>query len=210
MTTPKIKILQYMHGGLEYFGWSEKINRSYCERHGYEYVVSRDEPRTDRHITWHKVPAVFGELHHCDYLLFMDADAIFYSHELTVENELIPLMNGKAILMVQDVGCESLRWMPGKPNSGVILMKNNGIVRRFFKYWDGASEIDESTCWKWPPEQLALWNVVMPKFPDMVQVHHEYYMIQGQYGQYIRHYMVMPNHERLEKMKMFCESRKIS
>jgi len=157
----KIKVLQYMYGSHEYFHWSEKINRIYCERHGYEYRIVREEPRTDRHICWQKVPVIASELNDCDYLLFMDADAIFYSHELTIENELIPLMEGKAILMAQDIGCESLRWTPGKPNSGVILMKNGDRVREFFEAWDRASEIDESTRWDWPPDQLALWNVVM-------------------------------------------------
>jgi hypothetical protein len=207
--TPKIKVLQYMHGDQEYFAISEKVNRLYCQSHGHEHVIVRTPPRTDRHITWHKIPVVLSELNDCDYLLFLDADAIFYSHELTIENELIPLMDGKDILMAQDIGCESLRWTPGRPNSGVMLMQNNESVREFFEYWNRASDVDESTRWQWPPEQRALWDIVLPKFPDTVNVHSEYYLIQGRYGQFIRHYMLMDNAERIEKMKAFCQSRNI-
>lgn len=208
-TTTKIKVLQYMHGNQEYFTISEKVNRLYCQRHGHDHVIVRTPPRTDRHICWQKNPVILCELKDCDYLLFLDADAIFYSHELTIEQELIPLMSGKNVLMAQDVGCESLRWTPGRPNSGVMLMKNEASVREFFECCDSASEIDETTRWSWPPEQKALGDIVIPKFPDVIQVHPEYYLIQGRYGQFIRHYMLMPDQERIEKLQTFCKFRNI-
>jgi len=204
-----IKVLQYMHGDVEYFQWSEMINSRYCKQHGYEHIISRETPRNDRHVCWHKVPVILSELHDCDYLLFMDADAHFYSFELTIEQELIPLMAGKPILMAQDIGSENERWTPGKPNSGVMFMKVDDDVRTFFDAWDKSSDIAPSTRWKWPVEQTALWNIVMPKFPGMLQVHPEYYVIQGRYGQYIRHYMLMSDTERTQMMKQFCQSRNI-
>jgi len=200
MTKPKIKIIQYMHGNHAYFPWSEWINRRYCERHGYEYVLRREEPRQDRHICWHKVPMILDELYDCDYLLFLDADAVFYSQELTIENELIPELQGKSILMAQDCGCESLRWNPGLPNSGVILMKNEGRVREFFAEWDSVSEMDEETRWSWPPEQLALWRHILPKFNDL-HVVMDYYILQGRLGQFIRHFCLRPDEERTSAMK---------
>jgi len=205
----KIKVLQSMQGDLEYFAWSEKINRRYCERHGYEYVVSRDEARQDRHVNWQKIPDILHHLNDCDYLLFLDADAHFYSHELKIEEELIPLMAGRKILMAQDIGDESLRWYPGLPNAGVILMKTDERVRKFFELWDRCPELEEDCRWKWPPLQRGLWNVVLPTFPDLVETHSEYYMIQGRYGQYIRHYVFMPNEERTRKLREFCERRNI-
>lgn len=204
---PKIKVLQYMHGTQEYFSISEKINGLYCRRYGHEHVIIRTPPSEDRHITWQKIPTIISELSDCDYLLFVDADAIFYSHELTIDNELIPLMNGKSILMAQDIGCESLRWTPGHPNSGVMLIKNDNYVREFFEFWNSASEIDEKTKWAWPPEQRALWDIVIPKYANLIEVHSEYYLIQGRYGQFIRHYMLMPDDERIEKMKTVCKFR---
>lgn len=198
---PIIKVLQYMYGDFEHFHWSEKINHLYCERHGYEHIISRETPRIDRHVCWHKIPTIMNELHDCDYLLFMDADANFYSHELRIEEELIPLMEHKNILMAQDFTCESERWTPGLPNSGVILMRNSRQTLLFFKTWDEASDIDESTRWNWPPEQLALWSIVLPKFPGMVHVHPDYYMIHGRYGQFIRHFCQESDQDRVAGMQ---------
>ena len=205
----KIKVLQSMFGDLEYFSWSKMINRHYCERHKYEYIVSREIPREDRHVNWQKIADILHHLNDCDYLLFLDADAHFYSHELMIEDELIPLMAGKEILMAQDIADETSRWQPGLPNAGVILMKNSINVHSFFELWDNAPESNEDCRWDWPPIQLGLWHVVLPIFPDLLHVHPEYYMIQGHYGQYIRHYAFIPDEERAELMRTFCERRNI-
>jgi hypothetical protein len=204
-----IRVLQTMHGDLEYFPWSEKINRHYCERHGYEYLIPHGKPRQDRHANWQKIPDILGHLDGCDYLLFLDADAHFYSLELTIEQELIPLMAGRDILMAQDVADETSRWNPGMPNAGVILMKTGANVRNFFETWDQAPEIHGDCRWNWPPIQRGLWHVVLPHFSGLVKSHDEYYMIQGRYGQYIRHYVFMSNEERILKMQTFCRLRQI-
>ena len=191
-----------MHGDNEYFIWSERINRRYCERHGYTYTLRRDTPRTDRHICWHKVPVILDELSGCDYLLFMDADAVFYSHELTLENEMIPELRNKPILMAQDCGSETLRWHPGYPNSGVILMKHEERVREFFAAWDRITEMDADTRWKWPPTQRALWKHIVPRFKDVLHVVPDYYIIQGRLGQFIRHYCLRSDQYRTHAMQI--------
>lgn len=148
---------------------------------------------------------IIDNLGDCDYLLFLDADAVFYSHELKVENELIPEMQGKTVLMAQDCGNESLRWNPGLPNSGVILIKPGPEATNFMNDWNNGSEIDEETRWSWPPEQLALWRHVMPKYENDLRVVADYYIVQGRLGQYIRHYCVSSEEERIAGMKEICK-----
>ena len=198
---PRIKVIQYMFGDKEYFEWSRRINGSYCERHGYDYRVLEDIPRSDRHICWHKVPVILKELHDCEYLLFLDADAVFYSHELTLEEELLPLLDNRSILMAQDCGNESLRWTPGYPNSGVILVKNDGVARQFLTDWNRSSELDADARWNWPLEQLALWHLVLPDYQKEFRTLKDYYRMQGQYGQFIRHYCLCNDNFRVERMK---------
>jgi len=188
MSKPIIKILQYMYGSFAHFAWSERINRRYCEQHGYTYVLRRDTPRKERHVCWHKVPLFLEELRDCDYLLFLDADAVFYSHTLTIEDELIPELRGSPILMTQDCAGESLRWNPGQPSSGVMLAKNTERVKEFFTQWNLVSDMDKGTRWRWPPEQLALWRHIVPKFKGDLRVILDYYLVQGRYGQFIRHF----------------------
>ena len=200
-TKPKIKIIQYMYGTHEYFPWSEWINRRYCEKHGYGYVVRHDEPRPDRHVVWHKIPVILDELRECDYLLFLDADAVFYSQELTVENELFPELHGKPILMAQDCGNESTRWRPGQPNSGVLLVKNDERAKGILSEWNGVTEKDEEARWTWPPTQRALWKHVLPKYKDDLRVVPDYYIVQGRFGQFIRHYCFCSGDYRVNAMK---------
>jgi len=205
MSKPKIKIFQYMHGNFEYFRWSEQINRRYCERHGYDYVVRHDEPRTDRHICWHKIPFAITELQDCDYLLCVDADAVFYSHELTIENELLPKLHDKRILMPADCGSESERWQPEYLCDAVMLMKNDARVRDMLTQWDHTSEIDEETRWVWPPTQLALRRHILPKFRDEIQSVADYYGVHGRWGQFIRHFYLASDESRTRAMKTIVE-----
>ena len=198
---PKIKIVQYAYGSFEYFPWGEWINRRYCERHGYDYVLRREKPRMDRSVCWHKVPVILDELRDCDYLLFLDADAVFYSQELTIENELLPELQAKSILMAADCAGEHHRWNPQQPNSGVILAKNDERSREFLLEWNSVSETDKETRWSWPPEQLALWRHVCPKFKDTLHVVLDYYIMQGHFGQFIRHYCLHSDQDRTNAMK---------
>ena len=191
-----IKILQYMHGDLEYFHWSEKINRLYSSRHGYQYTIVDDPPRKDRHVCWHKIPVILQELNNCEYLLFMDADAVFYSHELTIGDELLSLMDDRLILMAQDCGAETRRWHPGLPNTGVILIKNHEVSRKIFEEWDKVTDTDKTTCWEWPPDQLGLWRHILPKYINDIKVVMDYYLVQGHLGQYIRHLSITDNSVR--------------
>ena len=205
----RIKIIQYMHGDLPYFPLSERINRRYCEMHGYQYVVRRDPPRKDRHINWHKVPMILDEISHCDYMIYVDADAFFYGDGFTVENHLLPRMGNHEIMMAADITHEGWRWNPDKPNAGVIVMKTTPEVLRFMEYWNASSEIAVNLRWEWPLEQRALWECVLPMFPDFLRVEPDYYLFQGHYGLFIRHLMITPNEERVRQMKDFCRLRGI-
>ncbi|MCL2120492.1 MAG: hypothetical protein FWH27_18925 [Planctomycetaceae bacterium] len=207
----KIKIVQVMYGKCNYFAWSEKINRLYCDRHGYEYVVSRETPRKDRHGNWHKVPVVLSELNHCDYLLYVDADAIFYGHEFKIEEELLPVFeDSKLLLMNQDIGCENARWNPGLPSAGVFLARTCPATSEIMEVWDEASNADESARWDWPLEQKAFWNVVLPKFRERAQILDDYYLLQGRYGMYIRHFFQSSDKDREAAMRQFCARRGIA
>ncbi len=206
---PKIRVIQYMYGSFEYFRWSKTINSAYCVRHGYEYHIDATPPREDRHVVWQKIDTMLRYLDRCDYLLFLDADAVFYGHEWRIEEHLFPLMDDRDILMAQDITFEKSRWTPGYPNAGVVLVKSNRDTRMFMEMWRNIPDIDPSLRNLWPPMQLALWRYLMPAFPNMVKVLDEYYLMNGALGQYIRHYMIHSDKERTEAMKRYCDERQI-
>jgi hypothetical protein len=110
-----------MYGDFKYFEESRKINSAYCLAHGYDYVVDTSPSQPHRKANWEKLSAIIKRLPEYDYLLYMDADAVFYSHDLTIEDELIPLFGGEDIAMAGDCRDELQRYNPNKPNSGVEI-----------------------------------------------------------------------------------------
>ena len=99
-----IKVVQWGHFKEErpcYFDQVALINSQYCSGHGYKFVWREDESREDRSPYWHKVQILSEELEKqdCDYLLWTDTDAFVYSRELKVEEELVPLLGDKELLL---------------------------------------------------------------------------------------------------------------
>jgi hypothetical protein len=198
-----------MYGDHEYFQWSSLINADYCKLYKYKYEIDRSEPSTDRHLVWQKTTTMLRYIDDCDYLLFIDADAIFYGREWSIEERLLPLMEGHDLLMAQDITYERSRWTPGHANAGVIFMKQSANTHHFLEMWNKMPDIDKTLRNIWPPMQMALWRYMMPTFPNMVKVHNEYYLLNGALGQYIRHYMVHSNEARTNAMRIYCEQRQI-
>ena len=96
---PTIRIVQYHWGEQRSYGVNRRINEAYCRRHGHELIVKTFMPREDRAVRWSKLPAMREELHDCDFLLYLDADAFLDSHERRIEEELLPLLGDKHIMM---------------------------------------------------------------------------------------------------------------
>jgi len=115
---PVIKIVQYHWGEQNRsYAVNQQINAMYCRRHGYEHIVKTFIPRDDRTHRWSKIPSMREELHDCDFLLYLDADAFFYSQELRIEDELIPFLEDKHIMMSANCVHEGLRHQLDRPNS---------------------------------------------------------------------------------------------
>jgi hypothetical protein len=201
MPPEKIRVLTYMYGNLSYFDESRKINSAYCLSHGYDYVVDTASPRMDRKVNWAKLPAIIRHLTDCDYLLYMDADAVFNAHELTIEDEILSVLHSEEIAMAVDVGSELLRWHPNRPNSGVIFMKNTPTVHKFLDCWDKSTDTHPEWCFSHPADEKGLWHDAMVQYPVLVRTVKDYYLFNGIYGQYIRHFMAMPSDKRLYEMQ---------
>lgn len=80
----------------------------------------------------------------------------------------------------------------------------------FLKYWDQSSDIDKEFRWKWPPEQRALWNAVLPVYHDRIKLLQDYYLLNGVYGHFIRHYFLSSDKIRTEAMNNIYIRRGIS
>jgi hypothetical protein len=197
----RIKVVSFMSGNVPYFEHSEQIHRVYCRRHGYEYVADKGPVRTDRSVMWHKIPLILRELKDCDYLLFVDADAVFYSHELKIEDELIPLIKGKAMLMGADCLDEAHRPNPTLPNTGVILVRNCQRAREILEQWDTVTDTDTNLRHAHPPTQRALWGYVLPRYRQDIEVVMDYYLVQGRKSHFIRHFAYWEDGRNFTELK---------
>jgi hypothetical protein len=207
---PVIKVVQYQWGKENHsYAVNQKINEAYCRRHGYEYVVKTFVPRDDRSPHWAKIPAMREELHDCDFLLFMDADAFFYSHELTIDNELVPLLENKQIMMSADDASEGIRHQLDKPNSGVILVRNSEKTAEFLRAWDETSERPglEEFRFNLFREKETCFRTVWQEYADDVKLLKDYYLMNGFHGMFIRHLMDMKDEERRTIQEEFLKSR---
>ena len=111
---------------------ASRVNRAYCERHGYEWLCRVQPPSTRhplRHPTWDKVSLLIellsslldGTSASCDagttHLLWIDGDAVVLRHERRVE-EILALAPPTAELVVgEDVTQCCL------VNAGVLLVR---------------------------------------------------------------------------------------
>ena len=209
--TPEIKVVQY-HWGEHNRSYQScrKINDMYCHRHWYEYVVKTFPPRDDRACRWSKIPAIREELHDCDFLLYLDADTFFYSHELRIEQELIPLLNDKKIMMCADCANEEGRIQPNKPNTVVIFVRNTPKSTEIFRIWDETNEHPgmEELCFHDSGEQETCCQTVWQEYAEDVQLLKDYYLMSGIYGMFVRHLTGMKDDDRLECLTKFMEIRR--
>lgn len=209
-TKQKIKVVQYMWGAQNLsYDLDRKINKAYCERHGYVHIVRTHSPRTDRSVHWEKIPTMRHELCDCDYLLFLDADAFFYSHELRIEDELLPQLEDKQIMMAADYACEEMRHQPNKPNSGTILVRNSETTAEMLKVWDESSERPELEELRFHSfhEQDACYRTIWQEYAEDVKLLKEYYLMNGYKGIFIRHLMATSDEERSSIVRKFMDDR---
>jgi len=209
--TPNIKVVQYHWGDHNHsYLINSQINATYCYRHEYDYVVKTFVPRSDRAWRWSKIPAMREELHDCDFLLYLDADAFFYSQELRIEEELIPHLGNKQIMMSANCVAERDRQQSNQPNTGVILVRNSEKAVEILRVWDEASERPELAILRFelPHEQEACFRTIWQEYAKDVKLLKDYYLMNGINGIFVRHLMEMAEEHRFQIQKKFLLDRK--
>ena len=206
----EIKIVQYYWGDHNHsYAINRRINEAYCRRHGYGYVAKTFVPRDDRAWRWSKIPAIREELHDCDFLLYLDADAFFYSHELRIEEELIPLLGNKQIMMTVDCVSASARQQSDKPETGVILVRNSEKSAKILRIWDESSERPGMEYYRFDMqfERDACFQTICKEHAKDVGLLEDYHLMNGANGMYIRHLTGMTDEHRFRIQDHFLKSR---
>lgn len=131
-----IAVIQYWTSNLKYSPYTERVNWDYCVKHGYKYVVEKDDSKIikeleGRSATWFKpkfVLEVLKEDTSVDAILFLDADAILVENVETKIETFNEKHQDSDIICTEDHG-------PSRLNAGVLILKNTDFVKDFMKKW---------------------------------------------------------------------------
>ena len=145
----KVVVGQCYTKNLSYGEYSEKINSEYCKKNNYIYHLETDELKIkekceDRSPHWYKpilILDILKKYPDCDYVLFLDIDAVFIDHNKRIEDYIV---EDFSMMMTEDYG-------PSLVNSGVLFFKNDEYTLDFLNNW-------WSICEEYPEYKTGLWH----------------------------------------------------
>jgi hypothetical protein len=169
----------------QYVVW---INEMYTRKHGYAFYVERCSVSTARaylwddakhhSISWSKSLFMLKHLPYFDYFVFLDADAMFVNHDISLEDVIDEQFSGGNLSMIvqsdcydddPDIGC----WNRKGANTGFMIVKNTPRAYDVLRAWVEAAE-DTDKCVKYhyihPRDQMCFEDYVLPQFRSDVAV----------------------------------------
>lgn len=145
----KIVVAQFYSENVVYGNYAREINERYCNLQGYTYFAETNTEKIKNNLqgrswTWYKphlLREVFTQHPDCDYVLFLDIDAVFSTDTRRIEEFIDDTSN---IIMTNDYG-------PSIVNAGVMLVKNTDWSKTFLNdWWD--------ICEEFPQFKTGLWH----------------------------------------------------
>lgn len=188
----------------------EKITELYAKKHGYLYTINRFYNNKNSFNRVNVIIDAINDNKDYDYLLFLTEEAIPYTHELSIEDELLPIMDNKLILFTSDCGSEKVKWGVNRVNLDHILLKANSNhtlqILNEWKSYDNHFKVDYtnenySNSDRSYNAQSAMWNEVYNKYKDDIEKCDDYYRFGGSYSYFIRHFYSKIDAEKSKKLK---------
>ena len=121
-------VMWYDEGIKEYADNCYKINKVYCDKHGYTITKSSERHYTDRKPHWERFPLILNHINDTDYIMWVDADAHFYIDAPRLET-IIEKYNTDIILS------EDIDNAEYNINTGVFMLKNTQQVIDILNAW---------------------------------------------------------------------------
>ena len=198
----RILVATLAFGDPAYFPYALAINQHYCSMHGYDLRIVDACADRSRLPVWGKVSGVRSLLSLADYVLFLDADAYFVDHQLSIESLIRGHLQTACVLMGTDRRDKNYAWSDVNGNTGVFLVRNCELAQEILgTWWRAPTHYDRRWLRKWPPDQAAFNYVVRPLFrEDAIRVIPYQYM-NGRDGGYIRHLIGMSTDERVRILR---------
>ena len=197
----------------EYANIAYKINKKYCDSHGYDLLYSNKRLLPQRHPAWERFPMMLDVLNtnNYDYVLWIDADACFVKHSKLRLDDILEHHNDKDILFSSDNN--SNENIP--INTGVMILKNTQYSRQFLAKVIYSDHIEQcrsrfkKRLWEQDcvthffntDDELREKSVVIDY--GILQLFSSDYVDDSGVSPLVYHFMSLPNSERLEKLEFF-------
>jgi hypothetical protein len=189
-----------------YFPYAERINRRYCETHGYRFEIFTPHEQSERSPLWFTVCGVRELLPDSDLVLYIDADAYTWDPTKTVESLVAEHMGDAAILAGSDRKNQRQGWSDTNANLGVFAVRRSDAAFRLLdQWWNAPRRYDERWFWKWPLHQGAFNFIIRPLAPEGLIKVIPYHFMNGTDGTFIRHLALEHDDERRELLRRECE-----
>ena len=197
----RVTIATLLFGELSYFGYTEALNRRYCELHHYRFEIIRPKEQIERSPIWFKVQGARELLVDCDYLMFLDADAYFIDYRQSIEAFANLHMGNAALVLGSDRRDKTMGWSDVDANCGVFLLRNCREAFEILTAWWESPLRDKKRLWAWPPEQGAFNTHIRtgPYSPWIKVIDYSY--LNGTDGTFIRHLIGYSDEQRLNVLR---------
>ncbi len=196
-----IKVIQHGIGDNPLYHLSEKINRAYCAANHYAYIRQSEmlphQRKQERAPHWEKVPLMLHALHDCDYLFYLDMDAVFVNHAIRIEPITYYIPSDTLIYGVDDYLTNQRGRIFEEINTGSVFIRNTPKTVELLQRWNNLTESDPHWAQKWNFEQSALTEM-KTSYPVEIGMNREYYLHSGTRGHFIRHFMGSSNPHKYE------------
>lgn len=73
---------------IDYSKYTFAINQHYCSIYGYTYIQYNKTLDETRPIPWSKIQAIQNNIDNFDWIYWIDADAIFFNHDIRIEDRI--------------------------------------------------------------------------------------------------------------------------
>lgn len=135
----KICVLMWYDSSITIFAEiNYKINKLYCEKHGYDIIKSDKRNYKDRPTHWERLPLVLQNIDNYDYVVWIDADAFFYIDSPPITDVISAYPNVNLILSADEF--QRRDW---HINSGFFIVKNNKKSIDIITEWGFSNDLME-------------------------------------------------------------------
>ena len=174
---------------------SNKNHRFYAQKHDYTYLCYDDTMVDGRYVTWNKVFVIKELLQSFEYVMWIDADAIFTNMNITLES-IIEKNPQKQLWVCDDIGGWRL-------NTGVMIWKKSIWSTKVVDDWARMEKIPHNQ----GAEQQQLINYLAKHDNDCKQWHvynrkvFNTHPKEHKQGDFILHMMGLSGEERIATFK---------